>query len=177
MTQVHAGDPNLAGWTIDLHVDEAGHPYTVYSVQVNQDPNDNRFRYARWDGRQWRDYALAFAGTYLCPGQIHYTGLACLDPQDRSVVYVSTNADPVTGNPLVGKADGKRHHEIFRGRTRDGGATWQWRPVTRDSIEDNLRPIVPICANGRSPLLWLRGTYSMYTNYDLDVVGLFNSTD
>lgn len=86
------------------------------------------------------------------------------------MVYLSTNADPVTGRPLISKADGKRHWEIFRGRTRDG-ATWKWRPITRDSTQDNLRPIVPICDKTRSILLWLRGTYSIYTNYDLDVVG------
>jgi len=174
LTRVYAGDPNHAGWTIDLHLDAAGRPYTVYSIQMNQDPNDNRFGYARWDGRQWHDHALAFAGAYLCPGQIHYTGLACLDPQNPDVVCISTNADPVTGAPLVSKADGKRHHEIFRGWTRDGGATWQWRPVTRDSTQDNLRPIMPICAGDRSILLWLRGTYSTYTDYDLDIVGIFD---
>jgi hypothetical protein len=172
LTRVYAGDPNHVAWTIDLHLDKAGHPYTVYSVQMNRDPNDNRYRYARWNGTQWQDYPLACAGTYLCPGEIHYTGLACLDPQNLNVVYLSANADPVTGLPLLSKADGKRHWEIFRGRTRDGGATWKWRPVTRDSTQDNLRPIVPICGGSRSILLWLRGTYSEYTDYDLDVVGV-----
>lgn len=176
LTRIYAGDPNHVAWTMDLHLDEAGHPYTVYSVQMNRDPNDNRYRYARWDGKRWRDHDLAFAGTYLCPGELHYTGLACLDPQDPDVVYISTNAGPVAGEPLISKADGRRHHEIFRGRTRDGGATWTWRPITRDSREDNLRPIVPIRdgvrATHASPLLWLRGTYSMYTNYDLDIVGI-----
>lgn len=172
LTKIYAGDPNRVAWTIDLHLDKAGHPYTVYSVQMNRDPNDSRYRYARWDGKQWHDHSLAFAGTYLCPGEIHYTGLACLDPQNPNVVYVSMNADPVTGQPLISKTDGKRHWEIFRGRTRDGGATWKWRPITRDSTQDNLRPLVPICDKARSILLWLRGTYSMYTNYDLDVVGI-----
>ncbi len=176
LTRVYAGDLDHAAWTVDLHLDKAGHPYTVYSVQMNQDPNDNRYRYACWDGSRWCDYNLAFAGTYLCPGEIHYTGLACLDPQNPSVLYVSTNADPETGSPLLSKADGKRHYEIFRGRTLDGGATWKWRPITHDSREDNLRPIVPVCDGRNSILLWLRGTYSMYTNYDLDVVGVIGRT-
>jgi len=108
----------------------------------------------------------------LCPGEIHYTGLACLDPQNPNVLYISTDADPRTGSPLISDSDGKRHHEIFRGRTRDGGVTWNWRPITHDSREDNLRPIVPIGKDRHSVLLWLRGTYSMYTNYDLDIVGI-----
>lgn len=177
LTRVYAGDPDHVAWTMDLHLDQAGHPYAVYSVQMNRDPNDNRYRYAHWDGTQWRDHALAFAGTYLCRGEIHYTGLACLDPQNLDVVYISTDADPVTGQPLLSKADGKRHYEIFRGRTSDGGATWKWQSITLGSTMDNLRPIVPIRGERTthaSPLLWLRGTYSMYTNYDLDVVGILD---
>jgi hypothetical protein len=39
---------------------------------------------------------------------------------------------------------------------------------------DNLRPIVPR-GEGREPiLLWLRGTYRAYTDYDLEVVGLLS---
>ena len=174
LTCVYQGGADHAAWTIDLHLDAAGYPYTVYSVQMNQDPNDNRYRYARWDGKQWRDYPLAFAGTYLCPGQIHYTGLAALNPQDPDVVYISTNADPATGRPLISRTDGKRHYELYRGRTTDGGAHWRWEPITRDSTADNLRPVVPIHDTGRSILLWLRGTYSTYTDYDLDIVGTIN---
>ena len=174
LTRVYAGDPNHVAWTIEMHLDEGGRPFVVYSVQMNQDPNDNRYRYACWDGKAWHDHGLAFAGTYLCPGEIHYTGLASLDSQDPNVLYISTNADPVTGKPLLSSADGKRHYEVFRGRTRDRGEHWTWKPITQDSSRDNLRPIVPI-SNGRwRILLWLRGTYKMYTDYDLDVIGLIN---
>jgi hypothetical protein len=175
LTTVYAGDPNHVAWTIDIHTDAAGHPFAVYSVQMNQDPNDNRYRYARWDGKEWHDHELAFAGTYLCPGEIHYTGLASLDPQDPNVLYISTNADPATGKPLVSRSDGKRHYEIFRGWTRDRGQRWTWRPITQDSTQDNLRPVVPVSDSGKRILLWLRGTYRMYTNYDLDVVGLIDA--
>ena len=46
--------------------------------------------------------------------------------------------------------------------------------MTRDSATDNLRPIVPVWpgAAGRQVVLWLRGSYRSYTDYDLDVVGL-----
>ncbi len=172
LTRIYAGDPNHAAWTIDLHLDAAGRPFTVYSVQMNQDPNDNRYRYARWDGTAWHDFEAAHAGTWLCPGQIHYTGLASLDPQDPNLLYISTDADPVTGRPLISRSDGKRHYELFRGATRDGGAHWTWEPVTHDSQADNLRPIVPIHEGKQTILLWLRGTYMMYTNYDLDIVGI-----
>jgi hypothetical protein len=72
----------------------------------------------------------------------------------------------------VSAADGKRHWEIFRGETRDEGRSWRWQAVTRDSTGDNLRPIVPRTGRRDELLLWLRGRYRSYTDYDLEVVGL-----
>ena len=89
-----------------------------------------------------------------------------------SVAFISSDAHPTTGKPLISPADGRRHYEIFRGETRDAGKTWKWTLITRDSSEDNLRPIVPIWRPGRTVLLWLRGSYSTYRDYDLDVVAL-----
>jgi hypothetical protein len=75
------------------------------------------------------------------------------------VVYISTDADPKTGHPLFSAADGRLHHEIFRGETRDGGGTWQWTSITANSTVDNLRPIVPVWNDLRTALVWMRGTY------------------
>jgi hypothetical protein len=61
---------------------------------------------------------------------------------------------------------------LFEGRTPDGGATWTWTGLTADSTFDNIRPIVPRWDSTGTMLLWLRGTYRTYTDYDLDVVGL-----
>lgn len=85
---------------------------------------------------------------------------------------ISTNAHPVTGQPLVSKADGKRHWELFRGRTPDGGATWQWQAITRDSKRDHLRPIIPSNPGGKRLILWLAGDYASYTDYRLNVCAL-----
>ena len=56
-------------------------------------------------------------------------------------------------------ADGKRHYELFRGETADGGATWKWSPITANSTMDNLRPIVPKWDDTRTALVWMRGSY------------------
>jgi hypothetical protein len=61
---------------------------------------------------------------------------------------------------LISAADGKRHHEIFRGTTADGGLTWNWLPVTENSTADNLRPVVPQWKDSRTALVWMRGKYS-----------------
>jgi hypothetical protein len=102
---------------------------------------------------------MAYAGTRLYAGEDDYTGLVALDPNDPGVVYISTDADPLTGTPLVSTADRKRHHELFRGTTLDSGKTWRWEAITANSTVDNLRPIVPKWNDKRTALVWMRGTY------------------
>ena len=183
LTRVFEGDRDHVAWTIDLHLDQAGRPYCVFSVQrdgadergVREDTTggqDHRYYYARWDGARWLVNEMAFAGSRLYAGEDDYTGLAALHPMDPDTVFISTDADPSTDEPLVSGADGQRHYEIFRGRTDDGGRSWSWTGVTSDSTADNLRPIVPIQEAGKTTLLWLRGDYRAYTDYDMDVVGL-----
>jgi hypothetical protein len=178
LTTVFEGGPDNVAWTIDLHLDDAGNPYTVFSVQRDGGPErgnrgatdigqDHRFYYARWDGAAWNTNEIAYAGTRLYPGEDDYTGLATLHPHDPNTVYVSTNAQPETGEPLP-------HREIFKGTTTDGGRSWEWSPVTENSTADNLRPIIPIWEPGRTALLWARGTLTTYTDYDLDIVGLID---
>ena len=41
-------------------------------------------------------------------------------------------------------------------------------------MADNLRPIVPRAERPEPIVLWLRGTYRSYTDYDLEVVGLLS---
>jgi hypothetical protein len=181
-TLVAKGDADHVLWTTDIELDRQGRPHAVYSVQVGsaglprgQGGDDLRFRYARWDGQRWLDFPLAYAGSRLYAGEDDYTGLAALDPQDPQVLYISTNADPVTGKPLDSSADGQRHREIFKGVTADGGAHWTWTPITQSSKVDNLRPIVPRSDGSRSILLWLRGSYRSYTDYSQEVVALIGA--
>jgi hypothetical protein len=119
-----------------------------------------RFHYGRWDGTAWRTHEMAYAGRRLYAYEADYTGLAVLDRQHPGVVYISTDADPGSGRPLISAADGQRHHELFRGTTTDGGKTWRWEPLTRNSTMENLRPVVPDWRDSRSALVWMRGTYS-----------------
>ena len=102
------------------------------------------------------------------------SGLIVIDPDDTNIVYLSTDADPTTGKPLISRADGQRHYEIYRGVTRDRGATFEWTALTRDSNADNIRPLVPKWDKKHTALLWLRGTMKTYTDYDLEVVGLID---
>lgn len=182
-TEVFRGGPDKVAWTTDIELDSSGHPYTAFSVQVDgagdrtkrdsaRNSIDHRYYYARFDGTRWNTHQMAFAGTRLYPDEDDYTGLVALDPQDPDTAVISTNADPATGTPLISKTDLKRHWELFRGKTTDGGITWTWSPLTRDSTMDQLRPIIPSNPGGDRIILWSRGTLKSYMDYQLDVCGM-----
>ena len=173
LTKVFAGDDEHRAWTVDLQIDAAGQPYVAFSVRS---PVGHRYHYARFDGARWRVHLLGHAGRPLYADEPDYTGLVALDPRDPSRLVISTDADPVTGSPLISGRDGRRHYELFEGVTIDDGATWSWTALTVDSTVDNIRPIIPAGDAEHTALLWLRGTYNSYKVYDLDVVGVF-STD
>ena len=165
LTKVFQGDPDNVAWMVDIKLDRDDRPYVIFSVQKDgrglprgQGGMDLRFRYARWNGSAWHSEEIAYAGSRLYPSEDDYSGLAALDPANPDIVYISTDADPVTGAPLVSRADQQRHRELFRGRRATNGK-WAWTPVTRNSTDDNLRPIVPIWNDPRTALLWMRGSY------------------
>ncbi len=167
LTRIYQGGPTNVAWMTDIHLDRNERPVVLFTIQVDgaglprgQGGMDHRFCYARWDGTRWLTQEIAFAGRRLYPGEDDYTGLGAIDPQNTDIVYISTDADPITGAPLISRSDHKRHREIFRGSTRDGGQHWQWTPITENSTMDNLRPLVPIWNDPRTALVWMRGSYS-----------------
>jgi hypothetical protein len=128
---------------------------------------DKRMIYARFDGTSWKTTYLVKAGPKLYSSEEDYTGLGALDPDDPTVIYVSTIYDPrdETKTPSA-------KHEIYQGTTCDNGATFTWTPITQNSTVDNLRPIVPQWDSTHEALLWLKGTYTSAQSYTLSVVGL-----
>jgi hypothetical protein len=170
LTPLYVAEPGQRAWAIDVEVGADGHAYAVVSVRRD---GTNTYLYARQESDGWHVHHLAAAGSSLSADEPHYTGLAALDPHDPAHVVVSTDVHPATGTRLVSGRDGRQHHELFDGRTIDGGGTWSWTPVTESSTVDNLRPIIPRWPGPRTALLWLRGTYTDYRDYDLDVVVQF----
>ena len=179
LTQVTVGRPDRVAWCNDIRLDRDQNPVIAYSVQRDsanlpqgQGGEDCRYRYAHLKDGTWQDHPVAHAGQRLYAGEDDYTGLIVIDPSDTSRVVFSTNADPVSGGPLVSDADGLRHYELFEGRTPDGGATWSFRPLTQNSPVDNLRPVFPVGAQDRVVVAWMRGTYTTYQNFDTQVVAM-----
>ena len=89
---------------------------------------------------------------------------------------IATDADPVTGSPLISAADGRRHRELYRGvRSPDG--RFAWTPLTADSTVDNLRPVWAASASGATALMWLRGRYTTFLDFSMSLVGIVHRAD
>ncbi len=178
-TLVYQGGPENVAWTSDIRLDPEGRPRLTFSV--TKDPvlhggegMDQRFHFARWDGERWREREIAYAGTRLYHGENEYTGLATLDPVNPNRLYIATNAHPVTGEPIL--VNGERRRELFQGDTADDGESWRWTPLTRNSPVDNLRPVA-VTGGGRTALLWMRGEYRRFLEYETQIVGFFTDAE
>jgi hypothetical protein len=164
-TKIYQGNPDSVAWMVDVELDRNDRPYVLFSTQVDgrglprgQGGLDLRYHYARLDASGWRHEEIAYAGTRLYPDEDDYSGLGALDPNNPDLLYISTDADPVSGAPLISAADKKRHYELFRGE-RGASGKWTWTPFTRNSTMDNLRPVIPKWNDRRTAIVWMRGSY------------------
>lgn len=165
-TKVYDGaGPSGRGWTWDITLDQAENPVMVHTTVPSI--SDHRYRYGRYNpiSKRWFENEIAYAGTGLYTNESEYSGGICLDPDDISVVYISANVHPSTGLTV---GTGKR--EIYRGKSLDGGLTWAWTPVTSNSTQDNIRPIVPKNHPAGIFVLWMQGRYTTFTNYDTRIM-------
>lgn len=171
------GVPMTRAWTVDTAINSAGNPVTVFQTRIDpgplsdgQDSLDHQFFYASYDSQGWSVHPLAAAGRDIyavSPDGLEddYTGLVSIDPDDTSTVFMSSDIDPRTGVEM-------EHYEIFRGKTDDGGETWAWKPITFASKMDNVRPLVPKWSDSETALVWMRGDYNNFQNYQTEVVAL-----
>jgi hypothetical protein len=165
-------DTMRRGWQLCLNVDSEGQPVGIFQFRANDNPDDHRYFYAHQVRGKWQISFLAYGGDYFgAKSELDYTGLASVDPANPDVVFISTSSNPVTGEPLISAATGQRQNEIFMGKTKDHGESWIWVALTKDSPTDNLRPIVPRWTKGKSVVLWLRGNYPKFYQYDTQIVG------
>ena len=146
----HEHIPGGRAWCWDLVYDKAETPVTVFSVQktnvMGQDWTGDRlyYYYARWMETNWQKRFVAHAGRPLYATERDYAGGITIDPGNPAVIYISSNAaDPfrtevIDNVPLRTRA----RYEIFRGATSDGGLTFEWQTITRDS---RVQP-PPLCA-------------------------------
>jgi hypothetical protein len=162
-------------WNIDVQRYADGSIATLVSARANNNVGggssainpDHDFLYCRYNGSQWTYTYLGKAGLKLYASEQDYTGLGALCPNDPNTIYISTPYDPRDNTNL-----GVR--EIFKGVTSDHGASWSWTAITRNSVRDNIRPIVPAWDKNNSALLWMRVTYSSAQLFDAAIVGIID---
>lgn len=163
------------GWASSMQLDSSGNPYlgfvTVRNLTGNYG-NDLEYDYAHFVGGAWQVSRVGYAGLPLYNGQNQYAGLITVDPLNANKIYISDDVNPATDATLLGP-DGKQHWQIFEGTTTSGGNAWSWTQLT-DTSSDNIRPIVAD-GSGEEALLWMQGSYTAYTNFDTNVVGLIES--
>ncbi|MBN1608176.1 MAG: hypothetical protein JW940_16200 [Polyangiaceae bacterium] len=129
---------------------------------------DKRFIYLRFDGSSWSATYLVKGGNKLSSSEEDYTGLGAIHPNNPYTIYVSTTYDPRDETTTAPST--KR--EIWRGTTCDQGKSFTWTPITQNSTQDNVRPIVPYWSGGKTALLWLRGFWGSESSFTSSVVGL-----
>lgn len=154
-----------SAWTCAMARDEKGHPILGYTLYLKND--DHRYRIASWNGNRWIDREIAYAGTCLYPKESSYTGLMAIDPVDPSRVVISSDADPARGDITDG------FHELYAAtiNSDDNIRSIKWTAVTQDSDTDNIRPMI-VAGDGYKVLVWMRGSYKTYVDYDCDAVGI-----
>jgi len=135
---------------------------------TGSDDPDKRMFYSRFDGTKWTTTYLVKAGTKLYDSEQDYTGLSALDPDNPTIIYVSTPYDPRNDSTMT--SNGKR--EIWQGTTCDQGKTFTWTPITQNSTVDNIRPVVPKWDASHTALLWMQGTYTSAQSFNMKIVGL-----
>lgn len=172
--------PGGRGWTWDVAYEADGSPVAAFQVRRGEVTGDGwadariYYYYARWNGSSWEKRFIAHAGRPLYDREEDYGGGMTIDPQDPRVVYISSNAlrpfeldelDDVPLNP------GDRY-ALYRGVTSDGGRTFEWSEVTPGSTENELRPHAIISPGEPTDVVWFRGRYDTYTEYQARVMGL-----
>jgi hypothetical protein len=154
-------------WNSDLVRYADGTIVGIGQGRANGDTNDpdKRFLYMRFDGQTWKSTYLVKAGKKLYDSEQDYTGLGAVHPNDPHTIYISTTTDPRDDTTAFPK------HEIWRGTTCDDGATFTWTPITQNSAQDQLRPVVPYWEGGKTALLWEVGDYLTAQTYRTKIVG------
>lgn len=155
-TQVYDGS-SIDGWVWDIQYGPDGHPWVLFAKF--QTTTDHRYMFARWTGSAWTTpVQICAAGSYLYLAEAWYSGGLCFDSADATRVFVSVQ---VSGQ-----------WEIQEYATSDNGATWaKLRDITTGSAVKNCRPYSPRNRDDSLRVLWWRGSYSTYIDYDTALWG------
>ena len=113
-------------------------------------------------GGLWKstDFGATWITTTDDLPQIGVSGIA-IDHSNSDIIYIATGDD-----------DGNDSYSVGVMKSLDGGETWTWTALTRDSGADNLRPIIPSWKSDERIILWMRGAYHSYHDWNTQIVGI-----
>lgn len=154
LTKVYDGAAGDTSWIWDVAIDGTGKPYVTFATFPSE--IDHRYWYGRWTGAAWDTHEICAGGTELYAG-VYYSGGVVLDSSNPTIVYLSKQ---ISGQ-----------WEIYKYTTVDGGATWTATAITSGSAAKNIRPVAVRNSAGDLRFLWLKGTYTTYTNYSMELWG------
>jgi len=174
--------PSGRAWCWDLAYAKDGKPVCVFSVQLDnvtgpRNGIDDRihYYYAFWTGSNWVKMLIAHAGRPLYPAEDDYAGGICLNPGDPTEVILSTNAkDPFNIRHLrdVPLNENERY-QLWRGVFDPKKLVFSWTQLTFSTNEDNIRPYIPASYGKWMAIIWMRGIYKKYTEFNTQIVGSF----
>ena len=179
LTKLYLGSARSIAWPIELRLDPTQGLVALFSTRNNDRwtrrfqgfGRDHRYIIGRFDGDNWKVREICYAGSRLYAGEEDYTGLASLDPSDTRIVVISSNVEPSTGQRLRSATDGRQHWELFVGISAEAMQKVRWVALTKNSVADNIRPVIVSIGAHHSLVVWMRGRYSSYTDFDTDIVG------
>lgn len=158
-----ASESGAKSWIWDVASDQNEHPVIVYAKFP--DDSSHIYSYARWNGKEWNNYDLVDSGKWFPETptgeeepEPNYSGGLALDHEDPNIVYLSVEREGV--------------FEIEKWTTSDGGESWEKEIITKNSSNDNVRPVAIRNAKADNPLqfLWMNNEkYIHYTNYNSTV--------
>jgi BNR repeat-containing family member len=135
-------------WVLDIAKDGA-RPVIVY----RRGTRPREYWSARHDGARWRNHKITNFTTRT-RGQV---GSITLDHETPNTVYLSRMG-----------SRGKLEVDVWV--TPDYGVTWTHRSITRDSREDNLRPVTPRRLTAWQEAVWVAGTRTYFRDFDTEVI-------
>lgn len=156
---------NRRAWIWDIALNERQYPVIAYTTLPEE--TMHFYNYGVWSGSEWLNTELCRAGSafprFNRPKEMrdpepHYSGGIAIDHIDPNTVYLS-----------IPKAD---NFEIEEWKTQDGGKSFTNHPVTKNSLQDNVRPVVVRNApKSVSPrLYWMHiDHYAHYTDFQSSI--------
>lgn len=166
-TLVYSG-ATQRGWNWGLTVDTAGRPRALFTKYPSNSGDDIRLMTSRWTGSAWStpvDIVGGSVGSALYAQEPFYTGGAAFDSRDANRVYLAREV-----------ASGI--YEMQKWASADDGTTWaKVRDLSTATPigQDNARPFSPRNYHGNVAVVWWRGTYSAWDNFNTAVYAANNA--